>query len=300
MAEKSKDCWPYCANGSAKAPELETPTGKHAGSENFPVASWLLPARLRPHVFIFYDFARTADNIADSANLTADQKIRQLERFEDILRGDKHPPGACPAATAMRDSLTATGITIRHCMDLLAAFRQDAHKDRYPDWADLIAYCRLSAAPVGRYMIDLHGGPKSAYGPSDALCMALQILNHVQDCADDYRTLGRIYLPGDWLSEAGAGADDLAAGHCSRALRRVLDRTLTGVDDLLADARTLSGSLKSTRLALEAAVIIALAVALNSKLAKTDPLVKHVTLDPPERIFSAVRGMVTGISARFQ
>ncbi len=248
---------------------------------------------------LFYDFARAADMIADSPDLGRDEKIRYLDRFENILLGNEQDTGPYAVATAMRDSLAKTKITPRHCSDLLSAFRQDAIKDRYRDWADLIGYCRLSAAPVGRYMIDLHAGPSAAYGASDGLCMALQIINHVQDCGDDYRTLNRIYLPGDWLLEAGVGAEDLAAGACSPALRRVLDWTLAGVDGLLADSPALTATLKSTRLALESAVIIAIAGTLNKKLARNDPLVEHITLEPLERMFCVARGIVAGISARF-
>lgn len=272
---------------------------KDAGSENFPVGSWLLPARLRPHVFTFYDFARAADTIADSPNLGSDEKIHQLARFENVLLGGEPGTSADAVAAAMRDSLALSGVSSRHCLDLLAAFRQDARKDRYRDWADLIGYCRLSAAPVGRYMIDLHGGSNAGYGASDALCMALQILNHVQDCGDDYSTLKRVYLPADWMAEAGASVDDLAAEVCSPALRRVLDWTLGGINSLLVDSPAMTVNLKSGRLALEAAVIIAIAIALNKKLARMDPLVEHVTLDASERMICAVRGVVAGISARF-
>ena len=316
MVERWKACWSNCASGSAKAPDLKTSSpgstrqqvksnhslggtpGTEAASENFPVGSWLLPARLRLHVFTFYNFARAADNIADSADLAPGDKIHHLERFERILLGKEEDPGGYGVVTAMQGSLAATRITSRHCLDLLAAFRQDATKDRYEDWADLIGYCRLSAAPVGRYMIDLHGGTVSGYGASDSLCMALQILNHIQDCGDDYRTLNRIYLPGDWMSEVGLNGDELAAEQCSPALRQVLDWALTGVGNLLADSPAMIGELKSTRLALESSVIIAIANALNKKLARNNPLNRRVVLDKRELMMSTTSGIVAGIWAR--
>jgi len=273
-------------------------SGAEAASENFPVGSWLLPARLRPHVFTFYNFARTADNIADSAELAPGEKIHLLERIERILLGEEQDPGGYDVVIAMRDSLAVTGVTSRHCLDLLAAFRQDATKDRYRDWADLIGYCKLSAVPVGRYMIDLHDGSVLGYGASDSVCIALQVLNHVQDCADDYRTLKRIYLPGDWMDEAGISGDELAAEDCSPGLRQVLDWTLSGVGNLLADSPPLTGGLKSTRLALESAVIIAIANALKNKLAKNDPLNRHIVLGKRELMMSTTSGIFTGIWAR--
>ena len=120
---------------------------------------------------------------------------------------------AFETAHRMRASLAATGVASRHCLDLIAAFKQDATKGRYDDWDDLMGYCILSAAPVGRYLLDLHGGSRDGYGSSDALCMALQVINHLQDCQDDYRQLDRVYLPGDWMAEAGAEATDLDRDH---------------------------------------------------------------------------------------
>jgi len=260
----------------------------------------LLPARLRPHVFTFYNFARAADDIADDPELSAQQKIYRLDRYERILLGDdERGAGDCVPALKMRNSLAATGGVPRHCLDLLRAFRQDAAKDRYRDWADLIGYCRLSAAPVGRYMIDLHGGSHAGYGASDALCMALQILNHVQDAGDDYDLLGRVYLPADWMEKAGVNDDVLAGDACTPALRRVLDWTLSGVDGLLADSLSMTVALKSSRLALESAIIIAIARRLRKKLAAADPLAAHVTLDKWQLAASAAHGVAAGLAARF-
>ena len=100
----------------------------------------------------------------------------------------------------MRASLAATGMTPVHCLDLLEAFRLDATKRRYRDWDDLLAYCRLSAMPVGRQVLDLHGEPRTTWAFSDPLCASLQVLNHLQDCAEDHRLLDRVYLPQDLLA----------------------------------------------------------------------------------------------------
>src|SRR3954454_6731716 len=113
------------ALGPAAAPDtVEAPSGKGRGNENFPVGSWLIRRDLRPHVHAFYRFARNADDIADSPVLSADEKIRRLDRMGAILDGD--PGEESPAASAMRLSLAATGVTARHCHDILHAFRQDA------------------------------------------------------------------------------------------------------------------------------------------------------------------------------
>ena len=211
------------------AGQLETPSGKGAGDENFPVGSWLLPARLRPHVAIFYAFARAIDDIADNPGLAAADKVAQLDGFARAIEGEITGLPGYEKAYRMRASLRETGVPTRHCLDLVAAFKQDANKLRYRDWDDLMGYCILSAAPVGRYLLDLHGEPRDGYAASDALCNALQVINHLQDVKDDYLDLDRVYLPQDWMAEAGVGVDALAAPRASPGLRRVLDRTLAAI-----------------------------------------------------------------------
>jgi hydroxysqualene synthase len=278
------------------APVVEMPSGKDAAYENFPVGSWLLPAHLRPHIAIFYAFARAIDDVADSAELSADEKVRRLDGFEAALLGGNDVDGY-DKAVHMAESLSATGVTTQHCLDLLAAFKQDAVKNRYDDFDDLIAYCRLSAAPVGRYLLDLHGGSDLGYGPSDALCNALQVINHLQDCQDDYRTLDRVYLPGDWMSSAGVDVSDLDAASASPGLRIVLDKSLAATKELLVEAHKLPGALASKRLALESAVIIDIADSLVRRLASGDPLASRIKLSKPAVMMSGLRGVVRGILA---
>lgn len=142
-----------------------------------------------------------------------------------------------------------------------------------------MAYCDVSAAPVGRYLIDLLGGiAHDDYAPSDALCAALQILNHLQDIKDDFMNLDRVYLPGDWLAEEDVVEVDLGAASCSPGLRRVLDQTLDGVDILLAAAQPLPGAIASKPLAREASGIIAIAKGLSKALRTNDPLSGRVEL----------------------
>jgi farnesyl-diphosphate farnesyltransferase len=258
---------------------LETPSGKGSGDENFPVASLLIAPRLRPHVLAFYAFARAADDIADNPDLPAPEKLRRLDAFEAGLA-----PGAVTPVSAarLRASLAATGVTDAHARDLLAAFRQDATKLRYADWDEMMAYCALSAHPVGRHVLDLHGEDRAAWPASDALCAALQVLNHLQDCGADRRSLDRVYLPGDWLTGAGTGVAALDAPATSPALRAVLDRCLDGCGRLLDQAEPLASQVRSRRLAAEVAVIQRLARRLAARLRREDPLatrVKHSRTD---------------------
>jgi len=278
------------AAGSA-ADALETPSGKGAGDENFPVGSRLLPRALRPHVMAFYAFVRAADDIADNPALAPDDKIARLERFARALTGSEAEAAALPKAAALRASLRATGVSPRHALDLLAAFTQDATRLRYRDWGDLLGYCALSARPVGRQLLDLHGEPAALYALSDPLCDALQVLNHLQDCQDDYRKLDRVYLPLERFAAAGIGVEELGRPQASPALRRVLDDTLAGVDRLLRAADGLPRALTSRRLAAEAAVILAIACRLAALLRRRDPLAERVELSRAALLPCGLRGL---------
>jgi squalene synthase HpnC len=278
------------AAGSA-AVVLETPSGKGAGDENFPVGSRLLPAALRPHVMAFYAFVRAADDVADNPALAPADKIARLERIARALTGSEAEAAALPKAAALRASLRATGVTPRHALDLLAAFTQDATKLRYRDFADLLGYCALSARPVGRYLLDLHGQRPALYALSDPLCDALQVLNHLQDCQADYRQLDRVYLPLDRFAAAGIGVEELDRARASPALRRMLDDTLAGVDQLLRAAEDLPRALTSRRLAAEAAVILAIAQRLAALLRRRDPLAGRVELRRPALLRCGLRGL---------
>jgi phytoene/squalene synthetase len=148
-----------------------------------------------------------------------------------------------------------------------------------------------SAAPVGRYLLDLHGEEAALYSLSDALCNALQVLNHLQDCAADYRDLDRVYLPEPWLQAEGLVVEALLEPRCGPALRRVLDRALDGVDGLLADAAPLAGRMKNRRLAMEAAAIQAIARKLSALLRRRDPLAERVALGKAAYLGSLAEGI---------
>ena len=271
---------------------VETPSGKDAAYENFPVGSWLLPKAARPHIAVFYRFARAIDDIADNPELPSDEKISRLEGFAAALGGGGEEDTAYATAHRMRRSLQDTEIPTRHCLDLIDAFKQDVVKNRYDDWPELIGYCLRSAAPVGRYLLDLHGGSRDGYGPSDALCNALQVINHLQDCRDDYLEMDRVYLPGDWMAEAGMQVTALGAGASSPELRRVLDRCLDATEELMDEARRLPAGLVSRRLAMESAAIISIADRLIVRLRQGDPLASRIELSKAGYLFGCLRGAV--------
>jgi farnesyl-diphosphate farnesyltransferase len=280
------------AGAMAESLTVETPSGKERGDENFPVGSFLIRRDLRQHVHAFYRFARNADDIADNPALSAEEKLRRLDRMEAVLDGAEGHDS--PASVAMRASLLETGTTFQHCRDVLRAFRLDATKLRYEDWADLMEYCRYSASPVGRQLLDLHGEDHDTWPPSDALCSALQVLNHLQDCAEDHRNLDRVYLPRQDLDACSAAIAELQAPQSSRGLRCVIDRLLDSTDQLIAQARDLPPRVKSAGLRRECAVIVDLAGRLSRHLRRGDPLATRVKLRPVDFAAALFIGMWRG------
>jgi farnesyl-diphosphate farnesyltransferase len=268
---------------------VETPSGKGRGGENFPVGSLLIRRALRVHVHAFYRFARNADDIADNPALAPADKIRRLDRMAAALDGA--PGNDAPAAEAMRRSLVATGVTAQHCHDVLRAFRQDAEQRRYRDWNELMGYCRYSAAPVGRQLLDLHGESRATWPASDALCAALQVLNHLQDCGEDFRRLDRVYLPLADLAAEGTGVEALVMSAASPALRRVFDTLLDRTAVLVGAARVLPPGVAAWGLRRECAVIVELAARLLARLRRGDPLAARVGLAKTDFAAAFVKGV---------
>ena len=266
------------------ATSIEAPSGKDRADENFPVGSYLIARRLRPHMHAFYAFARNADDIADSPSLPSVEKIARLNIMEDVLRGRR--TDGSPTATALRASLAQTGVTQIHAQDLLHAFRQDALENRTATWPALMEYCRYSAMPVGRYVLDLHGESQDTWPHSDALCASLQILNHVQDCATDFAELDRCYLPNDLLASAGASHADLRAAAETPALRKVFSVLLNHCDELNRAAAGLPRQVRDRRLRLECSVIANLAERLTRRLKRNDPLAADVKLSKTDAALS--------------
>ncbi|MCA0201807.1 MAG: squalene synthase HpnC [Proteobacteria bacterium] len=266
------------------------PSGKGAGDENFPVGSWLLPKDLRPDVAVYYAFARTIDDIADHPDLPASDKIARLQGFAAAVNGGNTDP-AYIKGQAVAAMFERKGIPKRHGLDLISAFIQDATKSRYANWAELIGYCDRSASPVGRFLLDLHGEDSALHPLSDALCNALQVINHLQDCGKDYAALDRVYLPTEWMAAEGATVADLALPELTAGMRRVVDRALAGTETLLAEARKLPKALKHRRLAAETAVIVSVADKLTHRLARRDPLAARVILGPVGFAGAALSGL---------
>lgn len=263
-------------------------SGKGSGDENFPVASFLIAPRHRRLILSFYDFARAADDVSDHPTLDASEKLNILNRMDACLRGENEDEAS---AVALRHALAERGMSPRHGLDLLIAFKRDCTKRRYDDWADLLDYCRYSANPVGRFVLDVHGESEELWPANDALCTALQIINHLQDCAKDYRALDRVYVPRDALAGEGIDVSALACDKASPALRRCLSHLAEETDSLLDQSERFSGGIRDTRLASEVAIIQRLARRLVAILRDADPLSERVHLSKPAMAATALRGL---------
>ena len=251
----------------------ELQSGKGHKDENFPVASFLIAPQHRPAVMAFYRFVRTSDDIADHATAAPGEKLALLEQMRASLTGESD---AVAEGVALRDVLAARGLAPTHALDLLEAFRRDCTKLRYAGWDELIDYCRYSAMPVGRFVLDVHGESQNLWPANDALCAALQIINHLQDCAKDYRELKRVYLPEDALAAAGIGPEALAAPAADARLLSVIAGLAGKNAELLAKSKEFSGAIRDSRLALEVDLIQTLAEDLNATLGRRDPLSQNV------------------------
>jgi squalene synthase HpnC len=274
-------------------------SGKGHRDENFPVASWIIHPRHRAIILGFYRFARTADDIADHPSASPEERLGLLDQMRLTLLGQSE---TVPESVALRTMLAAHRLSLDHPLDLLEAFRRDVTKLRYGDWDDLIDYCRVSAMPVGRFVLDVHGESRATWPANDALCAALQIINHLQDCAADYRNLDRVYIPLDALRERGIGPEALRAPRASPALLAVIAGLAQRTSELLLRAKPFARQIRDKRLALEVSVIQALAEDLARGLARRDPLcerVHHRKRDVARlAIFAAARFIGGGFRSR--
>jgi squalene synthase HpnC len=273
----------------------ELRSGKGHRDENFPVASRLIQPQFRAPILAFYEFVRVADDVADHASLSPQEKVALLDGLERNLLGNGDDS---PQAVTLRRALAERSLSPQHAQDLLKAFRLDATKLRYRDWDDLMGYCAYSAMPVGRFVLDVHGESRSTWPASDAICAALQINNHLQDCANDYRNLDRIYVPLDALAAHGLGVEALGADRASPQLRRCLSGLAVRTRSLLQQGEALPLLVHSTRLGLEISVIYALALHITNLLERHDPLSERVHVGKAGVIGLSLAAVLKGMMRR--
>lgn len=271
---------------------------KKAKDENFPVAFFLLPKDFRRQVMDYYNFARQADDIADNPKLSQAEKLKQLHEMEAILFGRPYRGKKFQSAFRLREMFLKNNFSFSLASDLLIAFRRDAKNFKYETWAQLIDYCRYSAAPVGIFMLALYNENPSTYLPASTLCTALQLVNHIQDCGYDAKMLKRVYIPENLRHKYKLSSSDLMKKSVCPALRKAADEILEKTEELLKEAEILPRIVKSTVLRIEIYVIIYLTKIMIYKLKKRDFLAERIELSRTDRIVSLIKGIAMGLAAR--
>ncbi|MDD2701015.1 MAG: squalene synthase HpnC [Sideroxydans sp.] len=238
--------------------------------ENFPVASILMPRRLRKPVAAIYHFARAADDIADEGELRDEERLQQLDEFRDELNHIAN--GETPLLPLFRhlaEEIQAHALPLQPMHDLLDAFSQDVVKKRYRDYEELLDYCRRSANPVGNLLLHLYeeATPVNiAY--SDAICSALQMINFWQDVAKDW-AIGRVYLPQDDLARFFVTEAQIAEGRCDDNWRALMKFEVDRARALMLSGKPL-GSILTGRIGLEMRMIIQGGLRILDKLESAD------------------------------
>ena len=214
--------------------------------ENFPVASRLLPADMRPHVAAIYAFARVADDFADEPGRDPADRLRLLNDWEERLTAAEHgavePGDHIFVATA--DTIQRKQLPAQLLHDLLSAFRQDVTVHRYRAWEDVLDYCRRSANPVGRLVLRIAGiDDGQADRASDAVCTALQLANFWQDFGRDWRA-GRLYVPEEEMIRHGARTEDLDREEMTRAWRSTMQACVARTRVLFQEGRPVADTVR--------------------------------------------------------
>ena len=218
--------------------------------ENFPVASFMLPSAMRPHIAAIYAFARTADDFADEPGVPDADRLRQLDDWRQRLDRAAQPGIPKPPVDVPDEIFVALSHTIRECRlptslfhDLLSAFRQDVLQKRYSTWSDVLDYCSRSANPVGRLVLRVAGHHSATLDArSDEVCTALQLANFWQDLERDWN-IGRVYVPEQDRARAGATDEDLAARRMSPEWRQVMAEMVHRTRALFASGRAVCDGL---------------------------------------------------------
>ena len=241
--------------------------------ENFPVASRLLPGRLRRPVAAIYAFARRADDLADEGDHAPEERLARLDDMEQALvECAMGQPSEDFVFIALGDAIRCHALPVRLFQDLLSAFRQDVEKRRYRDFDEVLDYCRRSANPVGRLLLHLmNRATPDNLECSDAICTALQLVNFLQDIRQDLLENDRIYIPETEMEASGVTETDLREGRDTPALRALLDEQISRARALLRRGAPLGHALPG-RLGLEIRLVIAGGERVLERLEAAPPL----------------------------
>lgn len=261
--------------------------------ENFPVASIILPRRLRRPIRHIYAFARQADDFADEGDLPPEQRLAMLNGFRrELARVRQGQQPESPLFAALAETIRAHSLPLQPFYDLLDAFSQDVVKQRYAHFGEVMEYCRRSANPVGRLLMALYGETdRRALAQSDAICSSLQLINFLQDVAVDYAK-GRIYLPQDELEKYRIAETQIARGDAGGAWWPFMRHQIERARRLLQAGAPLGRTLKG-RVGLELRLIVAGGDTILRKLydAQGDVFHHRPVLEPGDWLRMAYRAV---------
>lgn len=261
--------------------------------ENFPVASRLLPRHMRRPVAVVYAFARTADDLADEGELTAEERVAALDAYAAQLNAAAagSPPPDAPVFVALADVLKRFRLPVTLFSDLLSAFRQDATRKRYRDFADLLDYCRRSADPVGRLLLHLHGSANEEnLRLSDRICTSLQLINFLQDLSQDFVENGRIYIPQDEMQQWGVSEAHFRDRRGDAAMRGLLAAQVARTRRMMLEGAPLGARLPG-RFGLEIRLIVEGGLAVLDRLERSEDPFARPRLRRRDWLRMALRGL---------
>ena len=272
---------------------------RHPADPDFSLMPGLFPRPLRPHVRAFGRFVRLADAVVDDVTLGRRERAARLDAIDACVQGrdsSAWSKESTQVVRALHMSLTETRVSSQHVRDLLQAFRDDVDGRVNETWVDVIAYCRLAAAPIGRHMLDLSGEDQRICGSaSDALCAALRILRQLRDCRNPLVQFNRLCIPRQFLRDALITPEQLRSPTAKGQIRAVLDRVLDGVDALCNAAAPLPGLLHARGLASHAAIVRCRAMRLSLLFRCRDPLRERVGLSRWQRLVCRCAGVLYGL-----
>ena len=268
-------------------------SGKSYSDENFPVASFLMTKKIRSIVRVFYFFARMADDIADHQKLSSNQKKKILLFFDNAISKSKKTNNKVLDKMIARFKELPSGK--KYSRNLLKAFMMDASNKKYKNWNDLLYYCKFSANPVGRFVIDAVNERKNIekiYEASDSLCTALQIINHIQDCKKDFRQLNRVYIPDSFFKKYSLDKKTLRKSKSIENFERLKIEIVDNVMVSLRKTKLGLREIRSWRLRKETLIILNIAKRLCNLLKINDPLEKQIKLSRIDFIFCFFKGIM--------
>lgn len=262
--------------------------------ENFPVASWFLPAHLRKHVAAIYVFSRRADDLADEGTQHAQQRLSALQSMQDkLIHCTTTTVHDAPLWLALADTIRCFSLPLNLFQDLIDAFSQDVTQKRYSNYNELINYCRRSANPIGRLMLHLQGrADADACRQSDSICTALQLINFYQDLAQDYAEMGRIYIPQQECVLYNVTEQHFAHRISDSAMQQLMSFQYQRTEKLLQQGKPLGQKL-SARFGFEIRLIIAGAERMLHKLQKQQHVFSRPRLHLGDKLWMLQRAIIS-------